>query len=174
MEYPDLAQAEIEAIAGKSQRFDNLVIVDTNAKNLERLAFTKRISDVITITTKTNLNKDIQKINWNKIITKDYCVRSNKKDLEPKLGSLIWKQLQKPNVNLENPKTKIVVIYHKNKIFILKQIKNQGRSPSNDYLFRRILQPPICSSRDARSSEASRTVCWFQRLPVARAVSSKR
>ena len=142
MEYPDLAQAEIEAIAGKSQRFDNLVIINTS-KQLDRLAFTKRISDVIAITTKTNLNKDISKINWNKIITKDYCVRSNKKVLEPKLGSLIWKQLQKPKVNLENPKTKIVFIYHKNKIFILKQIKKLNHTFEQRKAHRREALLPI-------------------------------
>jgi len=116
MEYPELAIAEIEAMTGKkAERYGSLVFVDTNSTQLSRLACTKKIYEV--------LGTDINKINWNKIIKKDYCVRSNKKELEPKLGSIIWKKLKNPKVNLTNPKTKIYFFYHKNKVFILKQIK---------------------------------------------------
>ena len=125
MDYPELAQAEIEALTrSKSTRYENLVLAKKTAlKTLERLALTRTVYDVIKITTKSKLNNDINKIPWKKFIKKDYKVRSNKKHLEQKLGSMIWKNLSHPKVNLKNPSTILFFSFHKNKIIILKEIK---------------------------------------------------
>jgi len=124
MDYPELAIAELQTITkSKTQQYNNLVLAKTNSKSLERLACTKIIYEVLAQTTKNQLPTIINKLNWNKIIKKSYCVRSNKKEQEPKLGSLIWQHLANPKVNLEKPATVLFFFFYKNKILILKQLK---------------------------------------------------
>jgi len=106
MDYPELAIAELQTITkSKTIQYNNLILAKTNSKSLERLACTKIIYEVLAQTTKNQLPTTINKLNWNKIIKKSYCVRSNKKEQEPKLGSLIWQHLANPKVDLEKPAT---------------------------------------------------------------------
>ena len=124
MDYPELARVEVETLTkSKTQQYNNLILAKTNSKSLERLACTKIIYEVLAQTTKNQLPTTISKLNWNKIIKKSYCVRSNKREQEPKLGSLIWQHLANPKVNLEKPTTVLFFFFYKNKILILKQLK---------------------------------------------------
>jgi len=126
LDYPELAQAEIEALTQKkAKRYDEFVLANTktSVKTLERLACTRIIYDVIAITTKNKLEKTINDQKWNNLIKKDFCIRSNKKEQEPILANAIWQHLKKPKVNLDNPSVLLYFYYHKDKILILQQIK---------------------------------------------------
>ncbi|MBL7051203.1 methyltransferase domain-containing protein [Candidatus Woesearchaeota archaeon] len=121
-EHPKLAKAEAITITnGKYPKaHKNLLILTTNKiKNINRLAYTKKVYKFLFVSTLKNLEKDMAKFNWNSIYEKDFSLRiHNKKNLQEKeLAGYIWDKVKKPKVNLTNPKTQIELFIHKKQVF---------------------------------------------------------
>lgn len=110
----ELAKEEAISVAGakKYKQDKNILILETK-NNLERLAFTKKISKYLFSCKTKNLEKEIKKFNWQKIYKKNFCIRTKGKTKlkEKDLASLIWNKLKKPKVNLEKPKTNIQLFF---------------------------------------------------------------
>lgn len=106
----ELAKEEALAIAEtrKYEQNKKILILDTK-NNLQRLAFTKQIFQHLFSCKTKDLEKKIKKFDWQKIYQKNFCVRikGKTKFKEKDLASLIWKKLEKPKVDLENPKINI-------------------------------------------------------------------
>jgi tRNA (guanine10-N2)-dimethyltransferase len=131
---------------------DNLLFLESNnIKSANRLAYTKKVYQLLFETDKKNLINKIKDFNWQNIYKKDFCVKIHKLDNTPTrdkqgretlnlqskfmassngtnikekdLASKIWKTLTKPKVNLKNPKTSIEFFIIDNKIYSVKLVK---------------------------------------------------
>lgn len=108
-------------------RFQEFLLVNKRIKNFQdipRLAYTKKVSEIIFVTPVNELKKQIDNANWSKIINKSYSIRIN--DIpefsELEIADIIYKKLKHPEVNLENPDTKIEFYKIKNKIYATKSL----------------------------------------------------
>lgn len=141
-EHPQLPQAELKAvfeseeIKGNIKKITNgLTIlenidkkkIDTYYKTfVKRLAYTHEIHEIIKIFNLENLEENILKINWQKIINKNFAVRVkrfktniNTPSIEKKVGSLILKTINNNiKVKLNKPNTTIRIVIHKNKVYL--------------------------------------------------------
>jgi len=115
----DLSKAEVEALANKTGTLiEDLLILDTKF-NFNRLAYTKKVYNLIFTSTKKQIKNKINSFNWQKIYNKSFCVRvfgANKK-LEKTFGEIIWEKVENPKVNLKEPKTAIDFYFIKDKVF---------------------------------------------------------
>ncbi len=102
-----LAKEEALSIANtKNYRLiKNYLILETKKTDFSRLAFTKKVYQILFTTKKNNLSKKIKTFNFNKYYKKDFAVRSNVTSKEKEISSLIYEKLKNPKVNLKNPKT---------------------------------------------------------------------
>ncbi len=121
-EHLKLAKEEaITVTDGKSPKsYNNLLILTTNkTKNIDRLAYTKKIYKFLFSSTLKNLEKDLAKFNWNNIYKKNFSLRiHNKRNLQEKeLAGYIWDKVKKPKVNLTNSKTQIELFIYKKQVF---------------------------------------------------------
>jgi len=137
-----LAKEEVLSLVCTSeyQLIDNLLIVNTNKKGLERrLAYTKCIYELLFECKTNELIKNMEHYNWQSVYKGNFSIRVNfvskKKKItqksanteseskeggpysEAKLAGYIWKKVKKPKVNLTNAKTNIELFFTKNKIF---------------------------------------------------------
>jgi len=109
---------------------NNLLVIDTNkniGNQIKRLAYTKKAYCVLFETNYADLMKKIKTYAWKKAYKSNFRVRitnlTNKKikHSEKDLASCIWINLEKnkikPKVKLDNPKTKIEVIFAPKKVF---------------------------------------------------------
>lgn len=116
-----LAVSEIAALTNKDNYMllDRFLILNTGKKHLEkRLALTHTIYDLLFISTRNNIIKDIEAYDWNRICKKDFSVRAVESDTikEKDFASMIHKRMKDPKVNLKDPKTRIVFLFTKTKI----------------------------------------------------------
>lgn len=120
-----LAVEEVRALANPKaeKRIGNLLILDTNAKNLERLAFTKAIYQYLFDCSVSQLDRKTAAFNWNKIYRNNYAVRTFGKYQERELADIIWQKLKDPSVDLKNPATEIHFFFTKGKVVAGKLIK---------------------------------------------------
>lgn len=102
-----LAKEEALSIANTKnyKLIKNYLILKAKNKDFSRLAFTKRIYQILFITQTKNISKKIKAFNFNKYYKKDFAVRSNITKKEKEISSLIYEELKNPKVNLKNPKT---------------------------------------------------------------------
>lgn len=135
---------------------ENVLVLCTSKKNerisineaAKRLAYTNSISLLLFESDYKNFLKCMENFNWNSVYKGSFCVRikklfpefsdfNNKKSngknafkeifSESNIASYIWKNVKKPKVNLENPKTCINVFFAKDKVLcclLLKKIGN--------------------------------------------------
>lgn len=151
-----LAAAEaIELIKPKEyQLYKNLLIADTQFNDYERLAYTKTVYQLLFITTKRNLKKDIEKFDWQSIYKKDFCIRKfDIPESERKLAGYIWNKLKNPKVNLKDATTVIHIFRLRSHYFCCNLIKDipytyDERKPHN----RPALHPSSLHPRLARAS----------------------
>ena len=121
-----LAVKEVIALtdAKEYEIVDNLLILNSGFNDYERLAYTKRVYQLLFITFKKTLKKDFERFNWQSIYNKNFCIRViNSKESEKELAGYVWNSLKNPKVNLENPETEIHLIKKKSKFFCCKLIK---------------------------------------------------
>ena len=118
-----LARAEAEAIFGKGKLKDNVLLINT-IKNSERLAYTRMILEYISECSENKIGQEIKKIDWNKKVRGSFALEYRKTDseashsLNAKYGGMIYDILRHPKVDLEAPKTKIVIIEKNNTAYI--------------------------------------------------------
>jgi len=115
----DLSRTEVESLANKKGTLVNdLLILDTNF-DFNRLAYTKKVYDLLFTSTKKQLKDKIKSFNWNKIYKKSFCIRvfGAKKDLERDFAGIIWEKVLKPKVDLDKAKTNIHFYFIKNKVY---------------------------------------------------------
>ena len=108
----ELSKQEVLALTKTEyELIDNLLIQETKFKDYKRLAYTKRIYQLLFISYKDTLEQDLENFNWNKIYKENFCLRSIETKLdEANLAGYIWRKLKNPKVNLKNPKTEIHII----------------------------------------------------------------
>lgn len=127
----EFSKHEVLALT-KSKKYtlaDNLLILDTNFKEYNRLAYTKAIYQFLFQCNKSQLENKIKSYNWNKIYKKNFCVRSEIKEKE--FAGLIWNKLKSPRVNLKFPETLIQIFIIKNKAIAAKKIYENELDYSN-------------------------------------------
>jgi len=107
-----LARYEISCVKGvKPKLVDDLCLAELKSrKGLERLAFTHSFYRLLFVSSKRALKKDIESFDWGSVCKKDYkvFVKGSLELTEQQIGSIIWHRLQKPKVNIKNPKTTLV------------------------------------------------------------------
>jgi len=108
----ELSKEEILSLTNKEHELiDNLLIIDTDFKDYDRLAYTKRVYDLLFIAYKKNLEEKLENFNWQSIYKTNFCLRVFNSDLkEEELAGFIWNNIKNPKVNLKNPKTEIHII----------------------------------------------------------------
>ncbi len=112
----DVAREEALALAGnrKFELIGNLLIIDASF-DFTRLAYTKAVYDLLFVCRKNELKRKMEDYSWQKIYSRDFCVRAFGGNFEEKdLGGYVWRSLKKPKVSLTNAKTNI-------HIFIIKE-----------------------------------------------------
>ncbi|MEM4263537.1 MAG: methyltransferase domain-containing protein, partial [Candidatus Woesearchaeota archaeon] len=127
----DLSKAEVLALfKNKSKLIDNLLILDSNEKYFDRLAYTKAIYQFLFVCKKNQLKNKIKHFNWNKYYKKNFCVRTPGMGdaFEREIASLVWKQIKNPKANLKHPKTSFYFFIAKNYVvcgLLLKELNER-------------------------------------------------
>lgn len=104
---------------------DKRLILISKQLDFDRLSYIKKAYKVIGIFDyKNKLENQIKKINLNIFYKKNFSVRRivlTKKEvpLEKELSGFIWRNLKKPRVNLENPKSRFEFVYTDKKKYLL-------------------------------------------------------
>ena len=139
---------------------NNLLITDgkINADLSKRLAYTKRIYNLLFESSYKDLNKRINDFNWQKHYNKDFCVRKvhlddDKETLKEKdMAYIIWSKLKNPKTNLDNPKTSIEFLLTKSNAYccLLDHENNEPFDQRRAHL-RPELHPTSLSPRLARA-----------------------
>ncbi len=143
-EHSQLPQAELKAVSesegikGNIKRITNglILLENIDKKNIDnyyktfvkRLAYTHEIHEIIKIFNLKDLEENILKINWKKIINKTFAVRAKRFEtnidtpyIERKVGSLILKTINNKDnikVKLNKPNTIIRIVIYKNKVYL--------------------------------------------------------
>ena len=144
-EHETLPKAEIEAVLkAENIPFDILdqycgVLIlnvpDECLKSLKmiakRFSYTHEVCKLLIETDKVDLNSEIQKYQWNDLITKDYAVRVKRMDktdkfdtseVEWELGGIINNLVENVRVNLRDPSSFIRIIFIDNKILVTERL----------------------------------------------------
>ena len=116
-----LAYAEFNAVMKKDfQTDENVIIADCDADEIKkakkRLAYSNSVFQLLFSCDKKNLEKEMEKYEWQKIYNESFVVRAiNCKNLKPEAfyGGFVWRNVKKPKVDLKNAKTKIFLICNK-------------------------------------------------------------
>ncbi|MFH0752248.1 MAG: DNA methyltransferase [archaeon] len=83
-----------------------VVVFESKKFDYTRLAYTKMLYLVLFTSSVDRLEKDFKKVNWNRHFKESFRVDRFGLDLDLKyLGSLVWKRLKNPKVDLKRPKT---------------------------------------------------------------------
>ncbi|MBT7902418.1 methyltransferase domain-containing protein [Candidatus Woesearchaeota archaeon] len=146
----ELAQAEILALTKRKPKnwelIDNVIISNANFK-LARLALTKKVYEYLFQSTSKNINKKMEKYNWNKAYKKNFSLRISNVghikfyEKEAQLAKHIWNQIKEPRVDLKQAVTKFELVITEKKILGGKIL----HEPKNDYKLRRPhLRPAPC------------------------------
>lgn len=106
-----------------------IAVLEGDKFDYSRLAFTKKLYELLFVTNKKNLESDAKKFGWEKYCKGSFRVDSHGLGMGLEyLGSLVWKRLKKPKVDLESPKTSIGFLAGKDDIFVGKLLfENEER-----------------------------------------------
>jgi tRNA (guanine10-N2)-dimethyltransferase len=114
-----LARAEIEALCGKGVLKENILVVEGQKSNVERLSYCHKVLRSVCCCKNVEW---ISKINWNEYYKTNFCVRVSGFKGEKKVASLIFKNLEKsgikPKVNLKSPETLVEVYKIRDKYYV--------------------------------------------------------
>lgn len=107
-EYPEIARAEVEALAGKTALDHDLALSTTSLEGLHfRLAYTKAVYEILFSCNTRNLEEQAKKFLWK--VGKTFRVSTNNSPMRPEvLGSIILKKTNS-KVDLHKPETTIMV-----------------------------------------------------------------
>jgi len=146
-DYPDLGKEEaISVIKVVDYRLTGRLMFadfdgDLPYKLLKRLALTKNICRILFECRIEDLTDNMKRFDWNSVYEKDFCLRiynfnkenpiteksikkiKNKKNdkikkySEKELAGYVWRSVNNPKVNLQNPKTLIQMFIIKSKVY---------------------------------------------------------
>ena len=159
---PELSKAEVLNLLNiKHYKVKNNLLITKERINpdlIKRLAYTRRIYQLLFEPDYKNLIKNIQTYNWQKIYKKDFCVRKtwvDQKQESPSevlMADIIWNRLKTPKTNLKNPTTLIEFLLTKNKIYCCLLIhENKEKFEERKAHLRPQLHPTSLSPRLARA-----------------------
>ncbi len=115
----ELSKIEVLSLlcTDKYELIDNLLIAENMTKiRLEkRLGHCHSIYEFLFKCSKKSFVESVKEYDWNKIYKKDFCIRVHGTDefTERDVAGYIYRKLKKPEVNLNNPKTKIEFFFEK-------------------------------------------------------------
>ncbi|HIH31681.1 TPA: methyltransferase [Candidatus Woesearchaeota archaeon] len=116
-----------------------------NIKKINRLAYTKKVLELLFICNPKDLDNALYQYDFKKIYKNNFCLRihdNSHKFNESEYAKYIWKSLEsskiEPKVNLENPSTLIEIIILDNKAFVCRQLWNN----KEDFESRKAHQKP--------------------------------
>jgi tRNA (guanine10-N2)-dimethyltransferase len=139
----NLKLASAEALALNSTKkyklVSNLLFTDS-AEDYDRLAYTKGVY--------LYLGTDIDKIDWQKYYKGPFRIRAKGMD-EREIANNVWNKLKSPKVDLEHPKTKIVVL--NKKYYCIQLYENEERFFERRTQFRPEPHPSSMSPKLARA-----------------------
>ncbi|MFC2135817.1 methyltransferase domain-containing protein [Bacteroidota bacterium] len=120
----DLSAAEVLALAKKQkyELIDNCLLLD-ELVDYKRLAYTKKIYQLLFTTNKKNFLKDLKSFDFNTYYKKNFKL-SLVNNVDYKIGELadiIWDSLKKPASKMKNAQTNFEIIFSK-KIFVCLQV----------------------------------------------------
>lgn len=136
-----------------------------NQKKISRLAYSKKVLEILFICNPKNMDNALYEYDFSKIYKKNFCLRIHqdlKEDKhhqqinESEYASNIWKSLEnkkiKPEVKLSNPETLIEIIIIDNDAFVCKQIwDNKEDFESRKAHHKQELHPTAMHPKMARS-----------------------
>lgn len=131
-----LAKQEVLALTNAKEfiSFSRLMIIDSNFKDFDRLAYTKYVYRFLFKCKVASLEGHINNFPWGSVCKKDFCVRiknfSDSVYQEKDLASMIWRNLKNPKVNLTDPSVQVEFIFIKDFVFcglLLKKEKTNFR-----------------------------------------------
>ncbi len=171
----ELARKEAVAVLNlrKVKQDNGILLIDCNKILVaSRLAYSKKIFKFLFESNKKDIVKKIQNFSWKKYYKRNFCVRilnftsklSKYSEIysEKELADIIWRQLKnnltfknslnKPKVDLENPRTNIYFIFTNKKVYatlLIKEIEHnfEQRKPHN----RAVLYPVSLHPKLARA-----------------------
>jgi tRNA (guanine10-N2)-dimethyltransferase len=129
----ELAREEIMSLARvKSyQQVRNILIADAKyTKAFDNLAYTHGIFDILFACNSDELAEEIGIFDFNKYCIGDFRARildfsfNGIKFNEKELGTMVWRRLKNPTVNLENPETQFFFVFVNYKVICCRLIKN--------------------------------------------------
>lgn len=112
-ENPELAKAEAEALLGRAEADNHILLTENNElKLMERLAFASKIYKILFASDEKKLEKDMKSFDWNSVYEKSFCLRIEGKlgKKESELADIVWSKLNKPKADLKSAKTKIGIV----------------------------------------------------------------
>lgn len=121
-----MAKGEAEAILGEGKLVDNILLLNTKKKT-DRLAYTRMILDLLFEANNKDVEQKIKRFDWNKAVKGSFALfyledhDKISQSLSRKYGGMIYDLLKTPKVDLDDPKTKIVIIQSNKKLFVCTQ-----------------------------------------------------
>jgi len=117
----ELARAEATALASPSnvKQFDNIILLDSEPFEYNRLAFTHKVCRYIFSCDACSLEKRIKDIDWQQICKGSFYVHTHGlvAGKAKELADIIWDCLKCPKVDIRNPETQLEFIAAKGKVF---------------------------------------------------------
>lgn len=118
-----LGAEELKQLSGAKKYSIKGQVTEFEGKEFDysRLAYTHKLCELLFVTIKKNLEKDVKDFNWDKPYSGSFRVDTFNLGMDlGELGSMVWDQLKKPKVSLKKPKTQIYFIGSGSKVFVCK------------------------------------------------------
>jgi tRNA (guanine10-N2)-dimethyltransferase len=143
-------------------RQDNIIfsnIDKKNTKKIERLAYTKKVLELLFMCNPKDLNNALLNFDFKRYYNKNFCLRihDNKHRFnEANYAKYIWRSLEqnskiKPKVELDNPETLIEIIILDERAFVCKQIWSNNENFEDRKAHKKVeLHPTAMHPRMAR------------------------
>ncbi len=116
----DIAKNEVLSLTGKKtyELYDDILIIDSKDDFHDRLGYCHAVYEFLFKVQEKDLEKNIKKFDWNKVYKKNFYVKTVGNNTAKKLSSIIYEKLDKPIVEVRNPKTEIVFFYKEDTVFV--------------------------------------------------------
>lgn len=116
----ELAKEEVLALSGKKKckQHKNIVVVDSDDFDYERLAYAHKVCQYIFKCDAKNFESIIKRTDWQKYYKKNFAVNTHKTRLTGlEIANLMWDHLKNPKVDLLFAKTNFEFFQVENKVY---------------------------------------------------------
>ena len=130
-----LSAEEVLALSKKnsnSKLSNNCLLLD-ELVDYKRLAYTKKVFQLLFETTNKNLLKSLKEFDFNNYYKESFklSTTNNQSFKLSELADIIWDNIINPVVNLKNTKTVFEIIFLENKVFVCKELFEQKEDFEN-------------------------------------------